>query len=149
MRKQIWLSEFENERAGRGKVIPGLPIEGSSQREEMSKSRPRRASSVPAYLPSMHMHENLTNRMKRFRHDANPTGAIFLDEASDADTFTSDDDKFNVANMIRMVSKSRDVATAINSIYKDRRIFRTTGNFVGISHDTVAKGDVVVLASRR
>ena len=147
MRKQKWLREFENERAGRGKVIPGLPIEGSSQREEMSKSRPRRASSVPAYLPSMHMHENLTNRMKRFRHDANPTGAIFLDEASDADTFTSDDDKFNVANMIRMVSKSRDVATAINSIYKDRRIFRTTGNFVGISHDTVAKGDVVVLVA--
>lgn len=140
-RKQEWLKEFEIGRLEKGND------ESNPSSEKKNKDGYQRASSVPPYLPSMHMHKRLTYRTKPFRHELGQAGVNFPDEIDDSKSFDSDDG-FNIASLLKFTSKDRDIATAFGSIYRDRRIFRTADkNFVGICHDTIARGDMVALVA--
>jgi hypothetical protein len=121
--------------------------ESNPPSKEKNEDGHQRASSVPPYLPSMHMHKRLTDRTKSFRHELNQAGGNFPDEIGDSNSFDFDDG-FNIASLLKFTSKDRDIATAIGSIHRDRRIFRTADkNFVGICHDTIARGDTVALVA--
>jgi len=113
-----------------------------------------RRSSVPPILPSMRAYATARETLpaKCFRpiwSEENEDNvcddeSYFSDGPSDGDTERL---PFIVSGFIKLLmQKPAEVTTAINSIYRDRRIFRTRDkNYVGICHDSTAKGDMVVL----
>ncbi|RYP72122.1 hypothetical protein DL770_008015 [Monosporascus sp. CRB-9-2] len=123
-----------------------------SKRRVAGKVRPR-SRSVPAYLPSMRLGRRFTHRISRFGHvSATGTANEHVDEAYEWGVYSDDTGASGARKDARwfenFLDMNQDVTTAITSIFKDRRVFRTKNrNFIGIAHDCIEKGDVVALVA--
>jgi hypothetical protein len=142
-----WFKEFEKKKQQEtGEDMSMFRGRIRKQKHPLERGR---ASSVPVYLPSK-LHPIAALRMKRFGN-VSPIADIHVDEGDSSDTESNaegSDAGFNPVATLLKITQTGDVTTAIASIYKDRRVFRTKNrNFVGMGHECVKKGDVVALVA--
>jgi hypothetical protein len=152
-----WLRDYEADlqrRTGRDMA----PLR-KRPKPKARETRPRSASMPPLVLSVYNERRGLARhtlrRARRFGHVRSPAstnvGETYTD-ASDEEHCeqgrVGDLKLLSTAGMISVMQKNRDVTTAITSILKDRRVFRTEKHgFIGIAHDCVRNGDVAVLVA--
>ncbi|KAK4448654.1 heterokaryon incompatibility protein-domain-containing protein [Podospora aff. communis PSN243] len=149
-----WLRKYRADiKRQTGRDMPSIPM---WRTRKVGETRPRSKSMPPLVLSVSNEKQGLERHIlrggRRFGHVRSPADADVDEPYTTA--FEEEYQKQGgnmsrlptMALLFRTAQENRDVRTAIKSIMRDRRLFRTERHgFMGVVHDCVRNGDVVVL----